>query len=99
MWLLWTSYRLTRVSRRGGAVRDTPHLGSRKASRRLDLSRVQSGIYRMGVVLSSGFAFDSGVGYADYVGDGYGEADGEGEAAEFYLPEVGGADGAHYVAV
>ena len=43
--------------------------------------------------------FGSGVGRADYVGDGYGEADGEGEAAEFDAPEVGGADGAHDVAV
>lgn len=43
--------------------------------------------------------FDSGAGRADYVGDGYGEADGEGEASEFDAPEAGGADGAHDVAV
>ena len=61
----------------------------------------------MGVTLSSEwlkeagavFRADLGVGYADYVGEGDGKADGEGEAAEFYALEVGGADGGLYVAV
>ena len=39
------------------------------------------------------------MGGADDVGDGYGEADGEGEAAELYVGEAGGSYGAHYVSV
>ena len=39
------------------------------------------------------------MGCADYVGDGYGEADGEGEAAELDVGEAGVSYGAHYVPV
>ena len=39
------------------------------------------------------------MGYADDVGEGDREADGEGEAAEFYALEAGVSYGAHYVPV
>ena len=39
------------------------------------------------------------MGGADDVGDGYGEADGEGEAAELDVGEAGVSYGAHYVPV
>ena len=39
------------------------------------------------------------MGGADDVGEGYGKADGEGEAAEFYALKAGVSYGAHYVSV